>query len=257
MTEPGARVALVTGAASGVGAACARLLAARGWRVLVNYRGSAEAAEAVATSCGAGALAVQGDVAVDGDCRALVEAAVARWGRIDALVNAAGTTRFVPHRDLDAIEAADWQRIFAVNVMGAFQMARAAAPYLRVAGGTPGRGAIVNISSVSGALGDGSCIPYAASKGALDTLTKSLARALAPEIRVNAVCPDYLTGRWLMEGVGAQRYDAILDRARAKAPLGDVGTPEDVADAVAWLIEGGRMVTGTQVVIDGGIALGT
>lgn len=252
MSEPEARVAIVTGAASGVGAACARLLAGRGWRVLVNFRGSSTAAEAVAASCGPGAQAMQGDVAMDAECRGLVDAAVSAWGRLDALVNAAGVTRFVPHRDLDAIRTEDWQRIFAVNVVGAFQMARASAAPLRASG----RGAIVNISSVSGALGDGSCIPYAASKGALDTLTKSLARALAPEIRVNAVCPDYLTGRWLMEGVGAERYGRILDEARAKAPLGDVGTPEDVADAVAWLIEGGRMVTGTQVVIDGGIALG-
>ena len=173
-------------------------------------------------------------------------------GRIDALVNAAGTTRFVPHSDMDALSAADFARIFAVNVTGPFQMARAAAPHLRATG----RGAIVNISSVSGSLGDGSSIPYAASKGALNTLTKSLARALAPEIRVNAVCPDYLTGRWLLEGVGQQRYDEVLGDARAKAPLADVATPDDVADAVFWLIEGGRMVTGTQLVIDGGIGLG-
>ena len=249
------RVAVVTGAASGVGAACARTLSARGWRVAINYRGSAEAAAAVAMSCrtgGSDALAVQGDVAVDADCRRVVAAAVAEWGRVDALVNAAGTTRFVPHVDMDAITEMDWQRIFAVNVMGAFQVARAAAPHLRASG----RGSIVNISSVSGSLGDGSCIPYAASKGALDTLTKSLARALAPEVRVNAVCPDYLTGRWLMDGVGAERYEQVLGTARGKAPLGDVATPEDVADAVAWLIEGGRMITGTRVVIDGGIALG-
>ena len=253
MTEH--RVAVVTGSATGVGAACARNLAGRGWRVALNYRESASAAEAVADSCraaGSAALAVQGDVAADADCRRIIDAAFVEWGRVDALVNAAGTTRFVPHADLDAILEADWQRIFAVNVMGAFQMARAAAPHLRASGG----GAIVNISSVSGSLGDGSCIPYAASKGALDTLTKSLARALAPEVRVNAVCPDYLTGRWLMDGVGSERYDQIIGTARGKAPLGDVATPEDVADAVTWLIEGGRMITGTRLVIDGGIALG-
>lgn len=252
---PERRVAVVTGAATGVGAACARLLAAAGWNVAINYRSSAEAAAALAASCCAGggaAFALQGDVAADADCRRVVDAAVAEWGRVDALVNAAGTTRFVPHADLDAISEADWHRIFAVNVMGAFQMARAAAPHLRASG----RGAIVNISSVSGSLGDGSCIPYAASKGALDTLTKSLARALAPQVRVNAVCPDYLTGRWLMDGVGPERYDQIIATARSKAPLGDVATPEDVAEAVAWLIEGGRMVTGTRLVIDGGIALG-
>lgn len=252
---PERRVAVVTGGATGVGAACASILALRGWNVAVNYRGSAAAAESVAGSCrahGAGVITVQGDVAIDEDCRRVVAAAVAEWGRVDALVNAAGTTRFVPHTDLDAVREADWTRIFAVNVMGAFQMSRAAAPHLRAAG----KAAIVNISSVSGSLGDGSSIPYAASKGALNTLTKSLARALAPEVRVNAVCPDYLTGRWLMEGVGPERYEAILGEARSKAPLQDVATPEDVADAVAWLIEGGRMVTGIHLAIDGGIALG-
>ena len=253
MTER--RVAVITGAATGVGAACARNLAGRGWRIVVNYRGSASSAASVAEFCratGSAALVVQGDVAVDADCRRVLDAAVGQWGRVDALVNAAGTTRFVPHADLDAILEADWQRIFAVNVMGAFQMARAAAPHLRAGG----HGSIVNISSVSGSLGDGSCIPYAASKGALDTLTKSLARTLAPEVRVNAVCPDYLTGRWLMDGVGAESYDKIIGTARSKAPLRDVPTPEDVADAVTWLIGGGRMVTGTHLVIDGGIALG-
>ena len=153
-------------------------------------------------------------MAVDAECRALVDVAMSAGGRVDALVNGAGTMRFVPHRDLDAIRAEDWQRMFAVKVMGAFQMARAGAPSLRASD----RGAIVNISSVSGALGDGSCIPNAASKGALDTLTKSLARALAPEIWVNAVAPDYLTGRWLLEGVGAERYEAVMTAsARTRA----------------------------------------
>ncbi len=249
------RVALLTGAATGVGAACAGLLAARGWDVAINYRASAAAAEDVAAMArghGAQAMTLCGDVADDADCRRMVAAVAAAWGRVDALVNAAGTTRFVPHAELDGLDAADFARIFAVNVTGPFQMVRAAAPHLRASG----RGSVVNISSVSGSVGDGSCIAYAASKGALNTLTKSLARALAPEVRVNAVCPDYLTGRWLLEGVGAERYEQILGDARAKAPLADIATPDDVAEAVAWLIEGGRMVTGTHLVIDGGIGLG-
>ncbi len=248
-------VTVVTGAATGVGAACARMLAGRGYNVAINYRASVGEAAAVMAACeaaGGSALCVQGDVADDSDCRRIVAATVARWGRIDALVNAAGVTRFIPHAELDAVTAADFERIFAVNVVGPFQMARAAAPWLRAGG----RGSIVNISSVSGSLGDGSSIPYAASKGALNTLTKSLARTLAPEIRVNAVCPDYLTGRWLLKGVGQAQYDRTLGEARAKAPLADVATPEDVADAVLWLIEGARMVTGTHLVVDGGIALG-
>ena len=246
---------MLTGAATGVGAACATLLAARGWNVAINYRASAEAAEAVAGAArthGVDAMTLRGDVAEDADCRRMMADVMGAWNRIDALVNAAGTTRFVPHGDMEALDAADFARIFAVNVTGPFQMVRAAAVHLRASG----RGAVVNISSVSGAVGDGSCIPYAASKGALNTLTKSLARALAPAVRVNAVCPDYLTGRWLRNGVGEERYGQILDDARAKAPMADVPTPEDVADAVLWLIEGGRMVTGTQLVIDGGIGLG-
>ena len=249
------RVALLTGAGTGVGAACAGLLATRGWDVAINYRASAAAAEdvaAAARSHGVGAMTLCGDVADDVDCRRMVGAVAAVWGRVDALVNAAGTTRFVPHAELDGLDAADFARIFAVNVTGPFQMVRAAAPHLRASG----RGAVVNISSVSGSLGDGSCIAYAASKGALNTLTKSLARALAPAVRVNAVCPDYLTGRWLLEGVGAERYEQILGEARAKAPLAEIATPDDVAEAVIWLIEGGRMVTGTHLVVDGGIGLG-
>jgi 3-oxoacyl-[acyl-carrier protein] reductase len=187
------KVAVITGAGTGVGAACAEWFARRGWDVLVNYRASASEAEQVATACqalGADAVAAQGDVASDTDCRQIAALAAGRWGRIDALINNAGTTVFAPMSDLEAVGADEFLSIYKVNVVGAFQMARAAAPLM------PAGSAIVNISSVAGSNGTGSSYAYAASKGALNTLTLSLARNLAPTIRVNAVLPGMIEGRW-------------------------------------------------------------
>ncbi len=169
-------VAILSGSATGIGAACARRFAAEGFNLVVNYTRSAEAAETTARSCrdaGAEAVVVQGDVADDSACVAMVEAAEAAWGRLDVLVNNAGVTRFGDPADLATLDADDFARIFAVNVTGAYQLSRAAAPLL----GARASGAIVNISSHSGFSGIGSSIAYAASKGALNTLTLSLARA--------------------------------------------------------------------------------
>lgn len=247
--------AIVTGGATGVGAATALQLAALGCNVAINYSASLAAAFEVAERCralGVDAFAVQGDVSSDSDCLEIVRRAVDRWQRVDVLVNSAGITKFVKHHDLHGIDADDFHRIYAVNVVGAFQMARAAQPYLKASGD----GVIVNVSSISGMVGDGSSIPYAASKGALNTMTLSLARTLAPEIRVNAVCPDYISGRWLREGVGAQVSEEILDAARNKAPLNAVATPDDIAETIVWLVQGARLITGTHVIIDAGIRLG-
>lgn len=247
--------AIVTGGATGVGAATALRLAALGCNVGIMFSASAHSAQEVAARCkslGADALTIQGDVSADADCRNVARQVLGRWGRIDILVNSAGTTRFVNHRDLDGVNASDFQRIFAVNVVGAFQMSRAAQPYLKQSGD----GAIINVSSISGATGDGSCIPYAASKGALDTMTLSLARALAPEIRVNAVCPDYISGRWLNEGVGSQAAGKILEGARERSPLNKVATPDDIAETIVWLTQGAKLITGTHVIVDAGIRLG-
>jgi 3-oxoacyl-[acyl-carrier protein] reductase len=245
------RAAIITGGATGIGAAIARALAARGWRVLVNYTKSEADARATAEACraaGGEALVARGDVARDADCQALVTQAVAAWGRLDALVNSAGITRFAPARDLEALTGDDFERIFAVNLKGAYQMARAAAPALKASGA----GAIVNVSSHSAFTGLGSSMAYAASKGALNTLTLSLARALAPEVRVNAVCPGFVDTRWTRGAMDEASYAAFTARVADSAPLKRMTLPEDVAEAALWLIEGGRAITGQLLVVDGG-----
>jgi 3-oxoacyl-[acyl-carrier protein] reductase len=241
------KVALVTGASSGIGAATARLLASRGWRVAVNYSKSKAEAEKVAKACGE-ALAVRGDVAEDADCRRIVGETLAKWGRLDALVNNAGTTQAVKHADLDGLQAADFERVFRVNVVGPFQMIRACVAALKES-----RGAIVNVSSVAALLGTGSSVAYAASKAALDTMTLSLARTLAPEVRVNLVAPGYVTTPWQAAVHGEKGAQALEERYASIAPLRSSATAEDVADAIAWLLEGARRVTGERIYVDSGI----
>jgi len=248
------KAAIVTGSATGVGAATALLLAQRGHDVLINYSKSereAREAEAACRAAGADTLRMQGDVADDGACRALVEAAIGRWGRLDALVNNAGVTTFKGGGAWDAMDAAAFQHIMGVNVLGTFQMVRAAAPHLRSA-----RGAIVNVSSIAGALGIGSSVPYIASKGAVNAMTLHFARALAPQVRVNAVCPGLITTRWFVDGVGQEGFDKIKASYEQSTPLQTAASAEDVADAVAWLIDGARTTTGELLMLDGGRHLG-
>ena len=247
-------VCIVTGSASGIGAASAIMLAGKGARVVVNYSKSEAAARETLAACeaaGAEALLVKADVAQDADCRRLAQAALDKWGRIDALVNNAGATKFANHADLDALIAEDFLRIYSVNVVGAYQMVRACAPAMKKSG----RGAVVNVSSIAGKNGMGSSIAYAASKGALNTMTLSLARVLGPEIRVNAVSPGMVDTKWLREGYGP-RYAAIEARYRQGTPLGRPGTPEEVAAVIVWLIEGADLITGDVVMVDSGMHMG-
>jgi 3-oxoacyl-[acyl-carrier protein] reductase len=247
-------VCIVTGSASGIGAASAVLLAGKGARVVINYSKSEDAARATRKACesaGAETLLIKADVAQDSDCRRVAQAAIDKWGRIDALVNNAGATKFADHSDLEALSAEDFQRIYSVNVVGSYQMVRACAPAMKQGG----RGAVVNVSSIAGKNGMGSSIAYAASKGALNTLTMSLARVLGPEIRVNAVCPGMVDTKWLREGYGA-RYAAIEARYRQGTPLGRAGTPEEVAAVIVWLIEGADLLTGDTIMVDSGMHLG-
>ncbi len=244
------KVAIVTGSSSGIGEATARLLAKRGWAVVINYSKSKAAAEKIAKECG-DAIAVKADVADDAQCRALVKAAIDKWGRLDALVNNAGSTKFVAHHDLDGLSSDDFLGIYATNVVAPFQMCRAAAPELKKA-----KGAVVNVSSLASFLGTGSCMAYAASKGALNTMSFSMARVLAPEVRVNVLAPGFVDTPWLATGYG-DRYPKIKAAYEGIAPLGSVAKPEDVADAIAWLVEGASQVTGQVLYVDGGTHVAT
>jgi len=249
------RVSVVTGSSSGIGAATVLRFAREGWNVAVNFSRDAAPAEAIAAQCresGADVLLHRADVADDAACRAFAAAVEARWGRCDVLVNNAGTTKFVAGRNLDGLQAEDFQRIFAVNVIGSFQMARAFAPLLRR---NPGAG-IVNVSSIASVLGRGSSIAYAASKGALNSLTLSLARALGPEIRVNAVAPGMVDSAWLRQGLGEKRFAEQRDAYVGQAGLADVTVPEDIADAIFWLGAGARKTTGELLLVDAGFKVG-
>jgi 3-oxoacyl-[acyl-carrier protein] reductase len=233
----------------------ARQLAAKGVKTVINYTKSAAEAEATAAECralGVEALLCRADVSLDADCRRLADAALGAWGRIDYLVNNAGTTIFAAQTDLDAVQAEDFRRIYDVNVIGAFQMVRVVAPAMKAAG----RGAIVNVSSIAGLAGVGSSIAYAASKGALNTLTLSLARALAPEIRVNAICPGMVTTRWLQQGLGAERYERLLAATEASTPLKQASGPDEIAEPVVWLLDGATHITGEMISVDAGMHLG-
>ncbi len=247
-------VAIVTGSASGVGASCVKMFAQRGARVVVNYTRSRDEAEDTAAACrgfGAEVELVQADVSDDKACREMVARAVARWGRLDALINNAAVTVQSDPFELETLSADDFQKVFGVNVIGAYQMCRAALPAMR----ETGYGAIVNVSSNVAFTGGGSSIAYTASKGALNALTKVLARTCGPEIRVNAVCPGVIDTRWMRQILGTASYNALADRFSTNAPLGRVATPEDVAAAILWLVEGAEFVTGELLPVDGGIRL--
>jgi 3-oxoacyl-[acyl-carrier protein] reductase len=248
-------VCIVTGSATGIGAACVIELARRGCRTVINYTKSEAEAKETALTCeraGSETLLVRANVADDADCRRMADAALEKWGRIDGLVNNAGTTKVAfNHADLNALNAADFQSIYAVNVIGAFQMIRAVEPAMR----RQGKGAVVNVSSIAAVMGIGTSVAYAASKGALNTMTLSLARALGPQIRVNAVCPGFVETRWLAQALG-DRYEAARSQSIGNAPLQQVCTPEDVARTILWLLEGAELVTGEFIIVDGGAHLG-
>ena len=250
------KVSIVTGSATGLGAAVALKLAERGSKVVINYTKSETEAKETQAACeklGVETLLAQGDVSKDEDCRRIVAETVAKWGRIDVLVNNAGGTKFADHAKLDALTEDDFLWIYKVNVVGAYMMIRAAEPHMKEVG----KGKVVNISSIAGVTGVGSSIAYAASKGALNTMTLSLARSLAPEIRVNAVCPGFIGTRWFSERFGKETYDRIVKQQEETMPLQRAGMAEDIATSVVFFCdEGGEHITGESLITDAGMHLG-
>ena len=239
------QAALVTGGGTGVGKSTTLQLAARGFDVAINYSRSKDDAEATAAEAreqGVRATCIQCDVADNGQVRAMIERCEAEFGRLDVVVNNAGTTFFVKHTELEEMTEERWDRILDVNLKGPFFVSRAAIPLMRAGGG----GSIVNVASVAGVAGSGSSIAYAASKGGLITMTKSLARAFAPDIRVNAVCPGVIISRWL-EG-----HADMVDAALKITPLKRASTTDDIADVVTFLACDAGMMTGQALVVDGG-----
>lgn len=244
---------IVSGSSSGIGAACAAMLAAQGYNVAINYTRNEPGARAVADQCaayGVDTLVVQGDVSQEADCSRIVEAAVTRWGQLDALVNNAGITRLAADDEFD-IQRQDFDDILSVNVIGAWLLTRAARPHLEMSDNA----SVVNISSDSGFSGSGSSIPYSVSKGALNTLTLSLARVMAPRVRVNAVCPGYVDTDWLLQKMDREAMAVFKRRVADAAPLKRLVSAEDVAEAVGSLIVGGRSITGQLIMIDSGMHL--
>jgi 3-oxoacyl-[acyl-carrier protein] reductase len=238
------RVALVTGSATGVGRACAVRFAKLGFAVVVNYsKSEADAHETaqLVKSCGVPVLLCKANIGDETAVRDMVAKTAATFGRLDVLVNNAGMTHFVAHTDLDALTDAVWDEIFQVNLKGAFYAVRAALPMLRAV-----KGNVVSVTSVAGLTGQGSSIPYCASKAALNCMTQSLARAFGPDVRVNAVAPGPINTRWL-----AGR-EAHVAKYLEQAPLGRAADPDDIADAVIYLATGTTLTTGQVLVVDGG-----
>ena len=250
----GKRVALVTGAATGIGRAAAVALADVGYNVAINYSRSESAARetaALAQAKGAKTLLFKCDVSDDPSVRKMLAAVEQEFGRLDALVNNAGTTSNVKPADFEAMTAEDWDRVFAVNVRGMFQVTRAASPLLKAA-----RGSIVNTASIVGLRPGPQPLPYAASKAAVVSLTKLLALNLAPDVRVNAVAPGWMEGDW-MKRMLADRYDDLMARRAKSTPLRRCATAEDVAEVIVNLITSNRFVNGEIIVIDGGFSATT
>ncbi len=255
MWDAKGKVAIVTGSATGVGEEVAAQLAEMGANVVINYTKSLDEAKAAVARCeaaGAEVLLCQADVSNDDDCRRMVAETVEKWGRVDILVNNAGRSKFVAHADLDGLDAQDFQDIYAVNVIGPFQMTRAVTPHMKAQGG----GSIVNVSSIAGIEGIGSCIAYAASKGALNTMTRSLARALGPEIRVNTVCPGFIKTRWLENGLGDEVFGKLMSSVQRSTVLKAASTPVEVAEPIVYFAVGGMHTTGAIYVVDAGTHLG-
>ena len=246
------KVAVLTGSGTGIGAATAKELARRAVNVVINYLGDTEKADAETTAqncrdIGVEALTVQADVGRDEDCRRLIEAAVENWGRLDYLYNNAAFSAGRPLEDLDGVEIAEFEKAFAVNTIGPFLLTRYAVPHMR----KTGAGGIVNIASQAGLYGMGSSHGYCASKAGLINLTRSLARVLGPEIRVNCICPGLVDTPHPRRVMG-DRFDDIVKLAAKRNVLGSILQPEDIAIPSVFLLMDAMQMTGEIIEVDGG-----
>lgn len=237
------RTVLITGSSSGIGAATARLFAASGASVVVNSSASVEVGEALAAEL-PDASYVQADVSDEDQARRMIDQVMERQGRLDVLVNNAGTTQVIPHGDLEAATPEVWRRLFDVNVIGTWQVTVAAVPHLRASG----EGQVINVSSIAGQRPTGSSIPYACSKAAVSHMTRLLANVLGPDVRVNAVAPGLVDTPWTAD------WDFIREYVKAQAPLQRSANPDDVAEVILGLARA-SYVTGEVVMIDGGLNL--
>jgi len=255
------RIALVTGSGTGLGRAMVVKMAERGAEVIINYSRSSSEAEEAADLCramGANATVVQADVSAPEGCARLAEVA-GQKGRLDILINNAGITRYArDHGDLDALSKDDFIDVYAVNVVGPYLMLQAMKPLLLAANAQSGRAsAVLNTSSIGGILADGSSMAYLTSKGALNTMTRALARALAPQIRVNAVCPGVIGTRWFKDSMDEQAYADQVAIVKAATPLAVASGPDDIADSALFLIsDAARHITGELLKVDAGLHLG-
>jgi len=248
------KAALVTGGATGIGRAAVLALARAGYDVCINYSSSETAARETAKQAekaGAGTLLVKCDVSDDSAVRKMIESIKSAFGRLDVLVNNAGTTAAWKPKDLETLSLEEWDKVFAVNVRGLFQVTRAAVPLLKQA-----NGCVVNTASIVGLRPGPQPLPYAASKAAVVNLTKTLAWNLGPEIRVNAVAPGWMEGDW-MKRMLKDKYQELMGKRARATPLKRVVTAEDVAETMMSLIQGNRFVTGEVIVIDGGFTSST
>lgn len=244
--------ALVTGAATGIGRSAAIALAKHGYNVVVNYSRSEDAANFTAReaeAAGAKTLLCRADVSDDSSVRAMLAAAEKEFGRLDVLINNAGTTVDIEPKNFEEMTVEAWNRVFSVNVLGLFLVTRAAAPLLKK---SP-NGCIVNTCSIAGLRPSAQPLPYAASKAAVANLTKTLANALGPQIRVNAVAPGWIEGEWMRRTL-AENYDGLMARRAKYTPLKRCCTEDDVADSMLSLILHNRFVTGEIIIVDGGFS---
>lgn len=255
------RTALVTGSATGLGRSIALKLAERGASVIINCTKSIADGEATVADCqaaGAQARLVQADVSTDEGCQKLADAA-AQAGRLDILVNNAGITKHArDHSDLDALSREDFLHLYSVNVAGPFILLQKTKDLLVEAHRQTGRAsAVLNVSSIAGVAGVGSSVAYAASKGAFNTMTISLARALAPAIRVNAVCPGFIGTRWFKDTMSEEQYMKMEAGVAASVPLNVASGPDDIADSALFLVtDASRHITGETLLVDAGMHLG-